>query len=62
MTDKTIAASYRNGSRRYYELCSRQPTKWLVECLANPSAHQTTRHLALIKLVLRHRNDEASRA
>lgn len=39
----------------YYLACCRQPSHWLALCAATPSPHMRPRHVAIILLVLRHR-------
>lgn len=39
----------------YYAACSRQSSSWLARCAADPSPGMGARHIAIIRLVLRHR-------
>jgi hypothetical protein len=43
------------AKRKYLDLASAQPTDWLVQCMAQPSAHMRPIHVALIALALRNR-------
>lgn len=46
--------------RQYFQLCMQQPLTWLQQCADEPSSHMNARHVALIRLAIRHKSWKAA--